>query len=261
VAKFDKVIPPGQEGKIVLEVKGDKVHGDFKKNASVFSNDPEHPMMTITVEGSVKHYIDVLPTDRIYLTGIYGENVEQEVAISSNEKTNELKILGVESNLDDKITYKLKSGGSPGKYILKVWKNPLLPVLKTWGSITLHTNSESAPNKVIQVSVTTTSLIKAHPSMINFGRVNANVGEGNPESYKKTITVEKLKGEFKIKNVAFMNDNYSAVVQPLEIGKKYSVTVTFNPGGVRKGYSSEMIINTDDPLEPTVKVRLLARTI
>jgi hypothetical protein len=35
VAKFDKVVSPGREGKIELAVGGDKVHGEFTKSATV----------------------------------------------------------------------------------------------------------------------------------------------------------------------------------------------------------------------------------
>ncbi len=51
MAKFDKVIPPGREGKIELAVGGDKVHGEFTKSATVDSNDPDHPHMTLMPNG------------------------------------------------------------------------------------------------------------------------------------------------------------------------------------------------------------------
>ena len=49
MADFDKVIPPGQEGKINLEIAGKKVHGNFSKSATVYTNDPVHAQLTITV--------------------------------------------------------------------------------------------------------------------------------------------------------------------------------------------------------------------
>jgi len=61
VAKFDKVIPPGREGKIELAIGGDKVHGEFTKSATVESNDPDHPHMTLTLTGKEIPYVDIEP--------------------------------------------------------------------------------------------------------------------------------------------------------------------------------------------------------
>jgi hypothetical protein len=196
VATFDKVISPGQEGKIVLEIQGDKVHGDFNKSVSVMSNDPAHPMMTITLKGVIKQYINILPSDRVYLSGMYGEKVESEVTIASPEMGPALQITSVTSNIDDKITYKVSPAVEQGTYRLRIWKNPKMPVVKTWGSLTINTNSERAPQKVIQVNVTTNSLISAQPSIVNFGLVTPGGPQSERRTYEKSVVVLKEKGEF-----------------------------------------------------------------
>ncbi|MBI4719925.1 MAG: hypothetical protein HY770_01565 [Chitinivibrionia bacterium] len=261
MATFDKVIPPGQAGKISLEIDGDKVFGDFKKTVSVLTNDPEHPMMTITLKGVIKQFIDVLPTDRVYLSGVYGEKAESELTISSPEMGPALQITGVTSNIDDKITYKLVPTPQQGTYRLKIWKNPKLPVVKTWGSITLNTNSERSPQKAIQVNVTTNSLISAQPSIINFGLVGPGGPQSERKTFEKSIVLTKVKGEFSIKGISFTAKSYSATVETLELGKRYNVTVQFTPDHAQHTFSDEMTINTDDPNEPNVKVRLIARSI
>lgn len=217
--------------------------------------------MTLTLKGTIKRYIDVLPTDRVYLSGMYGEQVEKEVTISSEEMGPTFQIVHASSNIDDKITYKVIPGTDPGTYRLDIWKNPKLPVIKTWGSITLQTNSEHSPEKVVQVNVTTNSLIKAQPSIINFGRIAIGGPQEEAQTYKKTITVSKLKGEFNIKDVTFSKDYYNAVVETVEAGKTYRVTVQFKPDHTHRHYSDEMIVNTDDPLEPSLTVRLIARSL
>jgi hypothetical protein len=69
VAKFDKVIPPGQEGKIQLVVEGAKVHGEFNKSASVETNDPDHPHLTISITGKEIAFVNVTPEGTVYLHG------------------------------------------------------------------------------------------------------------------------------------------------------------------------------------------------
>jgi len=265
VAKFDKVIPPGQEGKIELEVDGAKVAGAFKKSASIHSNDPNNPVMTITLEGDEKAYIEVAPSDRVYLQGRYGETVEKQVVLKSNEEGLNFKVTGMESNIDDKITYKVEPGPDAGQYTVDIYKNPKLPNLNTYGSLTVHTNSEKSPEKILQVQVVTKGAITVQPSTINFGEVL--FGEPNgaaAQPVRRDITVIKSEGEFGIHDVQFDSDMYSAKVEEVIPGKRYKVGVEFRPPVKKQPRQREigqMIIHTTDPREPTLTVKLVARAM
>jgi hypothetical protein len=259
VANFDKVIPPGQEGKIQFEIDGKKVHGAFNKNATVQTNDPKHPSMTIALAGRIIPYIEVQPSNQLYLTGVYGEAVSKELVLSSNEKKKKFEITSLSSNIDDKITYSYAPAEEPGRYKITVWKNPKLPTLNTWGSLYINTNSEHSPQKIIQVSVATRGLIVCQPTQVNFGAQKFNEAGALVKPAFQTVEIFKLEGEFHIKNVEFSTPDYKADVETVEPGKRYKVLVTFAPGAKKKNYQDEMMINTDDPQEPSVRVNILAR--
>lgn len=215
--------------------------------------------MTISIAGKILHYVEIDPT-RVYLRGMYGEAVEKDLTVSSHEKMKDFQILEVSSNMDDKITYRVEPDAEPGQYRIKLFKNPKLPTLNTWGSLTIRTNSEHSPEKVIQVNVVTRGSIVVQPSTINFGAVQAGAAFG-PGGVEKEITIFKLKGDFNITDVKFSSDLYKAKVEPMEGGTKYKVTVGFHPGAEPRSYVDEMIISTDDPTEPSIRVRLLARGV
>jgi hypothetical protein len=259
VANFDKVIPPGQEGKIQFEIDGKKVHGAFNKNATVQTNDPKHPSMTIALAGRIIPYIEVQPSTQIYLTGVYGEKVSKEIILSSNEKKKKFEITGLSSNIDDKITYSYAPAAEPGRYKVTVWKNPKLPTMNTWGSLYIDTNSDHTPQKVLQVQVATRGLIVCQPTQVNFGAQKFNDAGGLIKPGLQTIEIFKVDGEFHIKNVDFSTPDYKAQVEVVEPGRRYKVNVTFAPREKQKNYQGEMIINTDDPQEPSVRVNILAR--
>ena len=256
MAQFDEVIPPGQEGSITLEVLGEKVSGSWRKSATVHTNDPRHPRLTISMGGTTISHVDVAPK-RVYLRGMFGEQVSADIKISSDEKKKDLAVLEVSSNIDDKITYEIVADNQPGHYKVRLYKNPKLPTLNTWGSVFITTNSEHTPEKVVQVNIVTRGAIIVQPSTLNFGSVRMT----SPTPVEKIITVSKIKGSFQIRDVAFSSGFFNASISPVEEGKKYRIRVNFSPGSEQTSYVDEMIIKTDDPQEPSIRVRLIARGV
>jgi len=264
VTNFDKLIGPGKQGKIEFVLDGEKVHDQFNKNATVSSNDPVHPTMTIAVEGFEIPYLNIDPKGTIYLHGRYGEHVEQAMTISSNEKDLDFKILSVTSNIDDKVTYKVVPSPTPGAYELTVYKNPELPTLITYGNVYVHTNSKEAPNTPIQVHVITKGNITVSPAAVNFGPVKFGEGAGAGQAVTRAVILSKSTGDFTVKDVVLSNPNFTASVEPVSDGKQYRVQITFTPPVktlVQQSETSEMIIHTNDAEEPAIRVQVAARAM
>jgi hypothetical protein len=264
VAKYDKVIPPGQEGKIHMVIEGNKVHGTFRKSATVHSNDPEHPQMTIAIAANIIPYITVQPASRVYLQSGYGLEVRKTLTFKSNEEDLDFQITGIESNIDDKITYDFKENKSEDVWEVDIWKNPKLPTMSTFGSMIVHTNSEKSPSKTVQVQVITKGAITIQPQNLNFGRVKFGINGEPGIPVTKKVIILKSKGDFEIKGVSFSSDQFSAEIEAVELGKRYNISVTFQPPEkkqLRQTHRGEMTILTDDPIEPELKVRLSARSM
>jgi hypothetical protein len=259
VAEFDSIIAPGQTGKITLDLDGSRVSGDFNKSAAITSNDPEHPKISVSMGGHILQYIDVEPA-RVYLRSAHGKGVEREITIKANEQEAAFKILGVSSTIDDKITYRVDQSSQPGVYKIKIFKNPMLGQTNKWGSLNIETNNEHTPTKTVKVNVITPGTIVVSPPIVDFGRVGAEQ-INSTDRIEKVITVYKEDGRFNIRDVSFSSDRYVAKVEPIEKGRMYRVVVGFHPDSDKVSYSDEMFINTDDPLEPAVRVRLIARGV
>lgn len=263
MAKFDKVIPPGQEGKIEMSINGEKVHGTFSKTATVTSNDPLHAHITLAIEGTEIPYLNIVPEGTVYLHGRYGEVIEKKVKITSNEEDPDFKITGVTSNLDDKVTYRVEPGAKAGEYTLHVFKNSKLPTMSTFGNLFIHTNSKNAPQTKLQVQVMTKGSISVSPGSVNFGVVKFTDENGPGTPATRSIIASKATGQFAIKEITVNNPEFVAALEPVTPGQQYRIQVTFTPP-TRKSAGqtefAEMVIHTDDPLEPTLKVQLLARS-
>lgn len=264
MAKYDKVIPPGQEGKLELVVEGNRVHNRWTKTATIHSNDPDHATMVVTLTGNITPYIEVLPKSRLFLQGHFGEPVSKTITLKSNEDDLDFEITKIESNLDDKLTYTFEPGEEDNTWVIEVHKNPKLARLSTYGTLSVHTNSQRAPEKAIQVQVITQGAITIQPKQVNFGTVKAERSGAPAEPVTRNVMVLKITGGFNIKDLAFSTDEFEGEVEPVEPGKRYNVKVTFNPPEKsleRKTHFGEMTIVTDDPQEPELKVRLVARSM
>lgn len=264
LANFDHVIAPGKEGRIELVVDGNKVHGQFSKAAEVLSNDTDHPSISLSISGKEIPFVNVIPDGTVYLHGRPGEAIEKELTLSSNEKDIEFKVTGVTSNIDDKIKYSFAPGSKKGEYVVKVNKNPSLPIMSTYGSLIIHTTSKKSPDTTLQVHVMTKSSILLSPSVVNYGEVKFTDAKGPGTPSTKTITVTKSAGKLKIIDVTTSNPNFKAKFEALTPDQQYKVMVTFTPPTRKQSKQTEtgeMIIKTDDPQEPELRVQLVARAM
>jgi hypothetical protein len=263
-AKFDRVIAPGKEGKIDLSVDGNKVHGQFSKSAEVTSNDPDHPQISLSISGTEIPFVNVIPDGTVYLHGRPGEPIEKDLTISSNEKDVDFKVTGVTSNIDDKIKYSYAPGGKKGEYVVKVEKNPQLPIMSTYGSLIIHTTSKKSPDTTLQVHVMTKSSILLSPSVLNYGDVKFTDGKGPGTPSTKTLTITRSAGKLKITEVTTSNPNFTAKLETLTPDQQYKVMVKFTPPTRKQSKQTEtgeMILKTDDPQEPILRVQLVARAM
>lgn len=263
-AKFDSLIAPGSEGKIWLVVDGNKVHGEFEKTATVHSNDPVHSVMTLYIAGNERPYVNVTPAGRIYLMGHFDEPVEKKVTLSSNEEGLDFKVSGVTSDVDEQITYDVTPGDAHGEYVLTVRKNPKLPTNTTYGAIYVHTNSEHSPEVGIPVQVVTKGAITVQPEMVNFGRVKFTENGTNASPVTRSVILLKTSGEFAVEDVSVDNEHFVASLKETVPGKRFEVSVTFQPpvkSKVSQREVGELHIRTNDPGEPSITVRMVARAL
>ncbi len=263
MAEFDKVIPPGQEGKINMAVDGARVHGVFSKSATVRTNDPVKRSFSIAIAGSEVPYLNLRPEGTVVLHGMHGETVQRQLMVTSNERNLDFKVTRLTSNVDDKITYTYAPTGTPGEYAIDIYKNPELPTLTTYGSLFVHTNSKLSPKSEIQVNVMTKGSISVSPITLNFGAVR--FGDRDAEGSEVTKSVMLSKGsEFEVTGVDLNNPNFVAVPEPISGGRQYRVLVTFRPPMKRQTRhieSAEMIIHTNDSQEPAIRVAVVARAM
>ncbi len=168
MARFDRTIPPGGEGKITLEVKTKGYQGNVNKSARIFSNDPNKPQLTISMKGNIWTPIQMSPRS-VHLGGGLGDKIEKVVNLESKKKEPlTLKLASV--SIAEKIGVELKETEKGRKYQLVV-KNLVREEGRYRGRIKLTTNYSEKPEIVIRVSGYVRAPVEVKPKSLNFGRM------------------------------------------------------------------------------------------
>jgi hypothetical protein len=260
VPEYDSFIEPGGSGEIVLYLDGHQVSGRFEKSATVVSNDPRRPSLQLTIAGEEVEYVQVSPPERIALVGEYGETVVKEAKVWCNETDIDFRIESVTSTLGDRLTVDFEAA-EDGRWVVRMKKNPEMPAESANGVVTVHSNSGGMPERLIQVQVIAKGTITKQPQMVNYGRVAFGLTGKDGAPVKRTVSLLKGSGAFEITDIEIDSDRFEAKVERLDSGR-YNVNVIFTPPtkqAVRQKVEAEMLVRTDDPREPVIRIRLIAR--
>ncbi len=115
----------------------------MKQIATIFSNDPQNPIIKVSTIVSIKQYFDFEPSDRVLLQGYYNDNITQNVTITSHEDQ-AIAITKLSSDIDSKIEYKLKTIKEGKEFGLEIkTRSGLKDVFR--GKIILETNNQKKP--------------------------------------------------------------------------------------------------------------------
>jgi len=132
VARYDRVIPPGGKGKVIIEIDSSSVRGEFEKKAIVWSNDPDRMSVALYLKGKVKPHISLEPGGYISIVGVKGEAPLGHVEIINHHES-PVKITGVDNDLPDRVSWRIKEIKPGFVYMLEVED-----ISKNGGDYTAH---------------------------------------------------------------------------------------------------------------------------
>ena len=107
MARYDRVVPPGGQGRITLTIDTSRVRGPFEKKAIVWSNDTERMSVALYLRGEVKPHIAMEPGGYVGLRGVVGKvPLEQIEIINLHEEP--VKIEAIENDLPERVACRIK---------------------------------------------------------------------------------------------------------------------------------------------------------
>ncbi len=268
MADFDKVIPPGKEGKINTIIYGNQIHpGPFRKNYTVTTNDPENSRLILLVSGNVKKVFDI--SENFNITAFASESIDKK-AVLTNLLKKPIRLVGYRWSERGKdydamkklVGVELSEIEAGVKYELRVWnKGEIRAGNYIAGDLLLLTDDEDFEEKRIMVRIQVLNDIQVHPAKVILPEMR--VEEGTSRSFDKTVTLVATRGDtLKVFRVIPSREDITVKLQPVKEGKSYRCSVRIRPPSESGAYEANLKFITnysgyeeiDVPVKGSVRV-------
>jgi hypothetical protein len=259
VADFDKVIKPGQTGKVHAVIDSATFSGPISKGVSVFTNDPDHPQIELTIHAKVEPYISIKPGYARYIT-VQGEPLEGNIAqtLWAPDGTS-WDITGIDSPYpflavtfhEAKPEERLPDAkGKQWKVEMKLSNQAKVGPLSDY--VTVHTNHPK--QKIVQIPVSgfVRPVVAATPPNADFGKIELK------EPLKKALNIRNFATEpIKVTSIdPTLPKGIETKLETLEEGREYQVRIILNPELAKGPFLGKLVIHTDSPKVPTLEVEV-----
>lgn len=267
VADFDKVIKPGQTGKVLAEVETVSFAGPISKGVTLQTNDPNTPTAQVTINAVVKPYVEAYPAGFVRYNVLQGDAQTQTVTLYSEEEEpfliKSIEVPGPHVKaVHTKITKeeeKAKTGRTgQNQYRIDITLGgPDAKIGPLAEKIKIITNSKRQPEYMVSLTGLVRPPYSVVPTVLNFSEVSPDEAAAT-----RTIMVQSndrnLPGEFKVTRVESTNPKvFVAEAKPTDTPGRYEVTVKVAKEAKAGIIDGNVKIYTSDTINPvfTLPVR------
>lgn len=260
VAEFDKVIKPGQTGKVVAHVDTTQFSGPIQKAVNIRTNDPDNPNAQLTINAVVKPYVEAHPAGFVRFNLLQGESQTQSIKLYSEEEE-PFQIVGIDSPapwiLVDTLEVRKEDRVPAGRagqtqYAVNITIDEDAAVGPLAQKVIVRTNSKFQPEYQISVAGVVRPAFAVNPSIVNFG----DAAPGSPESTRTILLASNDRNNpagFQVTKVESASKAVKASVKPSDTPGQYEVTVSLAPGATG-AVDSNLRIFTNSKTNPIVTV-------
>jgi hypothetical protein len=262
VADFDKIIKPGQTGKVTAHVDTTNFAGPIAKPVTLETNDTTTPNAQLTITAVVKPYVDAFPAGFVRFNMIQGESVKQSVTLFSEDEE-PFEITKIESPQDwIKVDYKKAEGadvqkvGRAGQTQYKMditVGGPDTHIGPLAEKIHILTNSKYQPEYWVSVSGIIRPTYRVEPTAVNFGEVAAT-----DTAATRTILLRsndlKTPEKFVVDKAESGVAGVTANVKPTANKGEYELTLQVAKDAKPGVLDGSILVHTNDAIRPVVTI-------
>lgn len=252
VAKFDRSIAPGKEGKISASLRTDQLSGRVVKAIEMTTNDPTLPKVELMLSATIveRVWIDRPQGQVVALDSAATTTAQFVVRIDPSEK---IQVTGVKCDqaFAHPTVKALKEEPDRGKaFLVDVVIDPQAPSGRTKLTVIVGTDSPMAA--AVPVEIVCEKGLIASPSQIGFG-----VLTDARRPVARVLTLSRAKGDVQIRKIESSDPNLQARVIESLVGNR--ILVTYRGGAEAGLHKGTLRIETDDPEQPILEVPTVYR--
>ncbi len=261
VADFDKVIKPGETGKVTAHVDTTNFSGPIAKTVTLETNDPTSPTSQLTIHAIVKPYVEAYPAGFVRFNQLQGEVSTQSITLYSEEdEPFEIKDVQVPGDWV-KVTYKKLEDAERVANIGKAGQNQYKVDVTVGGpdakigpmaeKVRIVTNSKHSPEYPISVTGVIRPTYRVEPTALNFGEV-APSDAAATRSVLLHSNDMKTPEQFVVTKVESTVPGITTAFKPLAQKGDYEVTLQVAKDAKPGDIDGSVKIYTSDKVNPVV---------
>src|SRR6266545_1050353 len=227
VASFDKVVKPGEEGKVISHVDTKTFAGPIAKSILLVSNDPDRPQINLFIKAIVKPFVDVLPNAYVRFSVIKGDSDSQNVILVSEEKSFKPAVAEAsQPYAKAEIAPAGENNKLPGRlgeqYRVKLTVTGEAPEGLLNAPVRITTGVAQQPQVEIPVAGIVRARVQVTPVLVNFGNFTAGK---DPITRNIIVTNNKPTVPVKITRAEVSVAGFLTDIVPTQEGVSYTVVV------------------------------------
>jgi hypothetical protein len=262
VADFDKIIKPGQTGKVTAHVDTTNFAGPIAKAVTLETNDASTPNAQLTITAIVKPYVDAFPAGFVRFNMLQGDVDKQTLTIFSEDEV-PFEIVKVESPQEwIKVDYK-KAEGSDIQKIGRSGQNqykfdvtvggPDVRVGPLAEKIHIITNSKFQPDYWVSVSGVVRPTYRVDPTAVNFGDVAPTDSAATRVIMLRSNDL-KTPERFVVSKVESGVAGVTAAVKPTDKKGEFELTLQVAKDAKPGALDGTVLVHTNDSVKPLVTI-------
>lgn len=263
VADFDKIIKPGQTGKVTAHVDTTAFAGPITKAVTLETNDATAPTAQVTINAIVKPYVEAYPAGFVRFNMLQGDSEKQTVTLYS-EENDPFEIVKVEPTQPwIKVAYAKAEGENIAPGVGRTGQSQYKFDISVGGSdartgalaerIHVITNSKHQPDYFLSVSGVIRPSIRIEPTAINFGEVAPNDTAATRVIMLRSNNL-KTPEVFEVKKTESAVSGVTAEFKPTANKGEYEVTLQVAKNAKPGDVNGDVKIFTTDKNSPVVTI-------
>jgi hypothetical protein len=248
-----KELLPGGEGEVKVTVQTKGRSGNLTKTATVQTDDPNAPVISLTLSGKVTMDIEVVPRFITFgrVMAPY-KDITREVTLKLRPDS-KTQIKGFKTQHDLFTVQKVPEKSVDNQIALLVTPKAELPPGQQRDILVVETSNEKNPNIQIQIHMIVTGNITIQPESLYF----------SAQRKEQSITVfksdPKAGKNFKILRVETSTPKLKAQITEVEKESRFEIKITYLPGDQPEPLQGTITVKTNDEKQKEIIVKVVGK--